>query len=398
MNRKTDCIACGESNLIQILDLKEQPLANSYHKGEELPKYPLRLNLCKNCYHLQLAYIVNPDELFKTYLYVSGTTNTLREYFKWFAEWTSGKVTQYTGNVLDIACNDGTQLDAFKDLGWKTYGVDPAENLHPISSKNHEVICGYFDDTVFHKQFDIIVAQNVFAHTENALNFLQNAACRMHDDSLLFIQTSQADMVRSNQFDTIYHEHLSFFNINSMYTLAKRSSLTLTNVDKVPIHGISYIFTFTKRKGIAGSCNTMLEEEIKSGLTDFNTYLSYVKNIETVVSDLKSFINLKKENRVKIVAYGAAAKGMTLLNYAGIVPDIIVDDNEMKIGLFTPGTNVRIEHPSVLSSIQEPIVILPLAWNFYNEIKSKVLPCRQGWQDTWVKYFPSLQVEKLQQD
>jgi hypothetical protein len=394
MNHKTDCIACGKNDLVQILDLNKQPLANSYHKGEELPEYPLGLNLCKNCYHLQLTHIVNPDELFKNYLYISGTTTTLKEYFKWFAKWTSGKVTPYTKSVLDIACNDGTQLDAFKELGWETYGVDPAENLYPISSKNHNVMCGYFDHTAYWKQFDIIVAQNVFAHTEKALEFLNNASYRMHDDSLLFIQTSQAEMVKSNQFDTIYHEHLSFFNVNSMLALANRSGLTLVDVEKVPVHGISYVFTFSKRKDAPKKYTALLEEEISQGLTSMKTYIDYAENVSVVVSELKSFIDTKRNEGFKIAAYGAAAKGMTLLNYAGIVPDIIVDDNDMKVGLYTPGTNVRIDSPCALTGIDKPIVILPLAWNFYDEIKSRVSH-RQGKGDIWVKYFPSLQIETV---
>ena len=217
----------------------------------------------------------------------------------------------------------------------------------------------------------------------------------MHDESLLFIQTSQAEMVKSNQFDTIYHEHLSFFNINSMLALSKRSALKLVDVQKVPVHGTSYVFVFSKNKDIVKNYEPMLAEEINDGLTDINTYLSYAKNVEVVVSELKSFVDAKKADGVKVVAYGAAAKGMTLLNYAGIIPDLIVDDNEMKVGLFTPGTNVKIDHPSILSQIDEPIVLLPLAWNFYEEIKNRVSEYRSGKGDIWVKYFPSLQIENL---
>lgn len=393
MKHKKDCIACGDEKLIQILDLKRQPLANSYHSGEELKDYPLGLNLCKNCYHLQLTHIVNPDELFRNYLYISGTTKTLKDYFKWFANWTIGKVSILNKNVLDIACNDGSQLDAFKELGWNTYGVDPAENLYPISSKSHNVMCRYFDNAVFLEKFDIIIAQNVFAHTEDALAFLQNASQRMHDESLLFIQTSQAEMVKSNQFDTIYHEHLSFFNLNSMIALSKRSNLNVIDVQKVPIHGISYVFTLSKKLDISANIDLLLEEESLIGLTNFDTYLSYAKNVEAVVSSLKSFISEKKKDGIKIVAYGAAAKGMTLLNYANIIPDVVVDDNRMKIGLFTPGTNVKIDDPSILSDIEEPIVMLPLAWNFYDEIKSRVSNYRKDKKDVWVRYFPGLQTE-----
>ena len=149
-NKKNECICCANTNLTQILNLGEQPLANSYHSdGETLPKYPLNLNLCTKCYHLQLSHIVNPDLLFRNYLYVSGTSDTLREYFDWFVNFVNEYRGSISGSVLDIACNDGTQLDYFKNKGWDTYGIDPSENLYPVSSNNHNIICGYFDKKHF---------------------------------------------------------------------------------------------------------------------------------------------------------------------------------------------------------------------------------------------------------
>ena len=206
------------------MDLNKQPLANSYHdNSKKLEKYPLGVNLCQDCYHIQLTDVVDPDLLFKDYLYVSGTTKTLRDNFKWFADF----VLEYAANcrwnwpnpkvnsVLDVACNDGTQLDYFKERGVETYGVDPAENLWELSSKNHDVICEYFDSVFFGFKFDVITAQNVFAHNGNPKKFLDDCFELKNDNSMLYIQTSQAEMILNNQFDTIYHEHVSFFNINS---------------------------------------------------------------------------------------------------------------------------------------------------------------------------------------
>ena len=244
---KKQCICCGSENLELLLDLNNQPLANSYHDNTKpLPEYPLGVNLCKNCYHVQLTHIVNPDLLFKDYLYVSGTSQTLKENFEWFSNF----VLEYTDkcdNILDIACNDGSQLDCFKSKGVDTYGIDPAENLHKLSSKNHNVVCDYFDSKSFDKKFDVIMGQNVFAHNENAKKFLEDCSSLMHNDSHLFIQTSQSEMIQNNQFDTIYHEHISFFNINSMNELAKRTDLNLIDVIKTPVHGISYLFVFSKK-------------------------------------------------------------------------------------------------------------------------------------------------------
>ena len=181
---KKECVCCGKNDLSLALDLNTQPLANSYHKEDEvLEEYPLGLNLCKDCYHLQLTHIVNPDLLFKDYLYVSGTSQTLKDNFEWFADF----VLEYTANcrwnwpnprvnnVLDIACNDGTQLDCFKKKqAIETFGVDPAENLYELSSKNHNVICDYFDSDLYDRTFDVVIAQNVFAHNSNPKKFLDD--------------------------------------------------------------------------------------------------------------------------------------------------------------------------------------------------------------------------------
>ena len=212
------CLCCDSDDLSLLLNLNNQPLANSYHKEDEvLDEYPLGVNICNKCHHIQLTHVVNPDLLFKDYLYVSGTTKTLHDNMKWFVDYVlETTLWGEKASVLDIACNDGTQLDYFKKKGFKTFGIDPAKNLHKLSSKNHEVICDYFDSKHFDGTFEILVAQNVFAHNSDPKRFLEHCSDLMHDDSVLFIQTSQAEMILNNQFDTIYHEHVSFFNINSM--------------------------------------------------------------------------------------------------------------------------------------------------------------------------------------
>lgn len=211
-----ECLCCGNSDVRTILDLGNQPLANTYHTGEDLDVYPLKLNLCQNCWHLQLSHAVNPDLMFKNYLYVSGTSNTLREYFDKFVDITLS-YNKDAKTVLDIACNDGTQLDSYKRIGIKTYGIDPAENLHTISKeKGHDIVLDYFNiesvKKFGNKKFDIITAQNVFAHNTYPLEFLKICKGILNDDGHIFIQTSQANMVLNNEFDTIYHEHISFFN------------------------------------------------------------------------------------------------------------------------------------------------------------------------------------------
>jgi 2-polyprenyl-3-methyl-5-hydroxy-6-metoxy-1,4-benzoquinol methylase len=394
-----ECLCCGSERLKLALDLNEQPLANSFKKTAEEaePQFPLKLNLCTDCTHLQLSHAVNPDLLFKNYLYVSGTSQTLRDYFDWFAKETL-IYAPAAKTVLDIACNDGSQLNSFKALGLKTYGIDPAENLHKLSNANHEVVCDYFKEKyVYHykmKQLDIITAQNVFAHNDYPLEFLQQCRDIMHDDSVLFIQTSQADMVRNNEFDTIYHEHLSFFNASSMSALARRAGLYLIDIRKTPIHGNSYMFVFKKKAEDTSKVDAVLAEEQQAGLQDLNTYTVYAERCQQVVEDLKAVLDDYRGQGYVLAGYGAAAKGNTLINFGKLYLDFIIDDNPLKQGLFAPGSNIPVESIDVLDQCKDlKVVFVPLAWNFFTEIKSKIKGKRDQDGDVFIRYFPKINVE-----
>ena len=393
------CLCCDSTDIEILLDLNNQPLANSYHKEDEvLDEYPLGVNICNNCYHIQLTHVVNPDLLFKDYLYVSGTTKTLHDNMKWFVDYVLETTTWGRGNsVLDIACNDGTQLNYFKEKGFKTFGIDPAENLHKLSSENHKVICDYFNADKFDRQFDVITAQNVFAHNSNPKEFLEHCDELMHDESVLYIQTSQAEMILNNQFDTIYHEHVSFFNINSMNELVKRTNLTLTDVIKTPVHGISYLFRFTKNtfEGRRKVFNE-IEVERQRGLLSKKTYVEYKTNITKLVSDFKELVKNSKREGFELIGYGAAAKGMTFLNFADVELDYILDDNKLKHHLYTPGTNVPIKPNGFLKQYKESdkILFIPLAWNFYDEIQERILKTRDNKNDWFLRYFPEVKLER----
>ena len=398
------CVCCDSDNINLLLDLNKQPLANSYHdNSKKLEKYPLGVNLCQDCYHIQLTDVVDPDLLFKDYLYVSGTTKTLRDNFKWFADF----VLEYAANcrwnwpnpkvnsVLDVACNDGTQLDYFKERGVETYGVDPAENLWELSSKNHDVKCEYFDSVFFGFKFDVITAQNVFAHNSNPKKFLDDCEEIMDDYSFLFIQTSQAEMILNNQFDTIYHEHVSFFNVNSFSRLVDRTNLQLIDVIKTPVHGISYLFILSKHPYNKQKVKNEIEVERQRGLLSQKTYDIYRENVLKIGRNFRRVVSEHRRQGYKIVGYGAAAKGMTFLNFTNIKPDVIIDDNELKQNLYTPGTNVVIKPNGFLKQYKEhdKILFVPLAWNFYDEIRKRILKVRDNKNDKFLRYFPSVKVE-----
>lgn len=394
-----ECLCCGSKSLTMTLDLGVQPMANSFLDSEDQEEltFPLKLNLCRDCFHLQLSHAVDPDLLFRNYLYVSGTSQTLKDYFDWFANLA---VDYYQGTpktVLDIACNDGTQLDSFKRAGFTTYGIDPATNLHPISSANHEVVLDYFtDEYVEHyksKNLDIINAQNVFAHNSYPLEFLKQCKEIMHDNTVLFIQTSQANMVQNNEFDTIYHEHLSFFCANSMNELAKRAGLHLVDVAKTPIHGTSYLFVFTKTPR-DNKVQDILLAERNAGLQTPKTYIDYARKAEQVVVDLKKTIADYRADGYVIAGYGAAAKGMTLVNFGDIHLDFIIDDNPLKQGKFTPGTHDPVVGIEMLEECKDlNVAFVPLAWNFFTEIKTRIKAVRDQEGDVFVRYFPTISVE-----
>ena len=387
-----NCLCCGSPHLFVILDLGKQPLANNFHTIDDVQEeYELILMGCDNCWHSQLNVVVDPDVLFKNYLYVSGTSNTLKEYFNKTAEdYSMGRTMP--GKILDIACNDGTLLDSFKDKGWITFGVDPAENLHPISTgKGHNVICDYWSPAIASTlpKFDVIFAQNVFAHTSEIDAFLQACAMVMHNASSLVIETSQADMFDNNQFDTIYHEHISYFSISSMKHAVERAGLFINNVYKTDIHGTSYRFQLQKTDPREDREANELSKESYKYNRDF--YDKYRDSVSNCLENLKNYINSAGK---KVIGYGAAAKGMTVINAGQLKLNYIVDDNPLKQGLLCPGSDIPVQNSSILKQETGDLIIVIFAWNFYDEIYAKIKSLRPNNNDKFITYFPKL-VERV---
>lgn len=391
-----ECIACGNTDLAPLLDLGMQPLANSFLKTkDELESYfPLATKYCSDCFHVQLTHKVNPDLLFKNYLYVSGTAKTQLEYFDWFAKLVCENGIRIS-SVLDIGCNDGSQLNSFIKYGIKTYGVDPAENLYKISSEKHSVHCGYFDDTFPNGNFDVVMCQNAFAHNYNQLSFLRNMKRVLADHGQIYITTSQADMIINGEFDTIYHEHLSFYNIKSMDALCRRAGLNLVEVLKHPIHGNSFIFIISKNNARNAYLELKINEEKLYNLYEPKLYNNYVTDCKDIIDAFGVEVRNHKTSGKTVIGYGAPAKGNTLLNASNIELDFIIDDNPLKQGLFTPGMRIPIFSSEKLREYaeEENLVFVPLAWNFFEEIKSKIETLRSNKRDSYLRYFPYVYTE-----
>lgn len=404
------CRVCGTTTK-SLLDLGKQPLANNYTKyhntldynplhinAEE--KFPLNLHYCNSCFHTQLNCVVRPEKLFQNYLYVSGTSKTLQKFFHEFAVAClflhCGKVDNnelIEIKVLDIACNDGSQLDEFQNfinnlnnssLKVTTVGVDPAENIYKnISSHKpeHDIYCEFFSQSTVDKlkkkygEFDIIIAQNVFAHIDYPSDFLKYAKQLMNDNSSLYIQTSQKNMILQTQFDTAYHEHLSFFNTISMNLLCSQNELFLSNVNEHEIHGTSYIFEINKKQPTHSNIEDVIQKELDQGLYSESTYQYYnLKCLQYKNNFSNKVIEYKLQNK-QVVAFGSTAKSMTVFNFCKLTNqhiDFMIDENALKQNLFTPGSNIIVCPISSLKDISEECVILITAWNFYNEIKEKI--------------------------
>jgi cyclopropane fatty-acyl-phospholipid synthase-like methyltransferase len=396
------CVACDSKNLELTLDLGSQPLANNYLEDKKdvskESRYPLTVNRCLECNHLQLTHIVDPEIIYKNYAYVSGTSQTYLEYMDWFARWCREYSECWYGHVLDIGCNDGSQLDAFATIGFTTHGVDPAENLYKTSSKKgHKVVCGFWEKKSIKQlkqdKFDIVVSQNAFAHIPDPVEYLKLLEPLMKENGLFFVQTSQADMVLNGEFDTIYHEHISFYNINSMKALAKQADWNLIEAIKTPIHGTSYVFVLSPNHKRPKHIKNLIAME--SALQDSATYEKWADDVSAIKEELVTTCKEYQQLGFRLIGYGAAAKGMTLLNYTQLPLECIIDDNPLKQGRYTPGDAIPIVGPEYLDHLgkNDKILFVPLAWNVFKEIKQKIVERRSNKDDRFMRYFPEVSVE-----
>lgn len=392
------CVACGNSDLVSTLDLGLQPLANDYlQEGSEFETYPLQLNYCIKCSHSQLSIAMNPSRLFRNYLYISATSETLNSYFDSLSSMIFN-VHGVSGKLLDIGSNDGSFLSKFKDTNWMSIGIDPAINLIPSSnSLGVTTIPDFFTERIaslLTSDFDVIVAMNIFAHTNDPIGILRGIFNCLSENGTAYIQTSQADMFISGQFDTVYHEHISFFNVKSMKTLVQRSGLYLNDVTIVGIHGNSYLWKISKKSQNNGNFARELFE-LDNGFNSEDFYIKFKALSLNKVKEVNLIINKYRKQKFKIVAYGSAAKGNTFMNFAGINLDLLFDDTPQKIGKISPVGGIKVSDPMQLESIKEPLLIIIPAWNFATEILKKIRTLRKDSNDMYLTYFPEITIEKV---
>ncbi len=397
MKRVSDCRCCGGENLHRYLDLGEQPLANSYHKGETLERYPLEVDVCRECFHSQLSVVIDPKIMFEHYLYVSGTTLTFRLHCKELARDAVARSKSLSPRVLDVACNDGLLLECFRSLNCDVQGVDPSVNLREYTrEKGIPVEVDYWSETVADRvgTFDIITATNVFAHVDDADGFLKACGKALNPGGFVAIEFPYCeDMIAKCEFDTIYHEHLSYFLVNSFRRLTRRRGFEIFDIVQTPIHGCSIRFFIRPSDG--GDCpavGDLIAEEGRKGMLDVATYDTFGAK---VAANKESFLKEVEEQRKtrKVVGYGASAKGNTMLNFFGLKLDYIVDDNKLKHGHMTPGMDIPVVAPAALADEDGPLAVVILSWNFGKEIAKKIVSLRPDSKgDVCLLYVPETKV------
>jgi SAM-dependent methyltransferase len=372
------------------------PLANSfleeYQLREHEPRYPLEVVWCESCGLLQINEIVSPDILFKDYIYVSGTSETLRQHFEELARNVAENYGLGTGTlVVDIGSNDGTLLKEFKKIGSTVIGVEPAVNIAKVAEANGiKTINDFFSYPIAMKMVKeygkakAITATNVVAHTNDLDDLLKAVSNILMDDGVFVIEVPYLiDLLENTEFDTIYHEHLSYFAIHPLKKIIEEHGLKIVNVERVKIHGGSIRVFICKKesrfcinKNLEGLTSIEFDKELHKPLI----YRKFAGQVEKLKEDLVGLLNeLKKKNK-KIVGYGAAAKGNTLLNYYQIGTDLldyIADLSPLKQNRYTPGTHIPIFGPDKIYETK-PDYILILAWNFADEIMKQQSRFKEG--------------------
>ena len=389
-----ECRVCKGANMSVIYNFGNQPNANHYLTSPDavLPEYPLQLCLCLDCWHTQIPYTIPPEQMFSNYVYLCGTSYTMRQYFADFAVKSIKEIGVENGTVLEIACNDGTLLDAYKAHGWKTYGYDPAKNLWEIShKKGHDVTVGFWgaDAVPVYPELDLIVAQNVCAHVPDPVAFLSQCREVMSSKTVLYVQTSQSEMIEYGQFDTAYHEHMSFFTVHSMMKAAQMAGLKIDDIQKVDVHGISYLFKIKLESETDITQHPIYKYEKEIGLYDELMYYVYVEKIKGLKTWMRKQVDTYMEEGTSIVGYGAAAKGMTILNYIGEIPmKYIADDSKNKQGYYATNNAYLITSPETLAQHDNKLCVVVFAWNFIKEIMAKTRKIREGKETIFLVPYP----------
>jgi hypothetical protein len=383
VHRRSTCRACGASALHRFLELGPQPLANAFLRDPSEfaseRRYPLDLYFCTNCSLVQLADVVDPEVLFGEYIYVTGTSTTIAEHNRRYARAVVDALGLGAEDlVVEIASNDGSLLRCFQDAGVRVLGVEPARNIARVAQSSGVPTENRFftraagsELRARHGRARAVIGNNVLAHVDDTAGFLQGAADLIDEDGAIVVEVPYArEMLARIEYDTVYHEHLCYFSLTALARLGAQAGLAVDRVDEVPVHGGSVRVWFRRGSSTGSSARALLEEEQRNGLATLGAWERFADRVRAQRESLRALLTrLAGEGRT-MAAYGAPAKGNTLLNYCNIGVDLVpytVDRNPLKVGTFTPGMHLPVRPVATLLE-ERPDHVLILAWNFADEI------------------------------
>jgi len=378
------------------LSLGRMPPANAFLTAEQLTEpemtFPLDVCLCTKCALVQLKDVVDPELLFENYVYASSTSPSFRAHFQSFAEHVYRRFRLDARSlVIDVGSNDGILLKPFKELGARTLGVDPAENLARQATEagidTLPIFFGIKAAKIIAEtrgKAHIVTANNVFAHVDDLDSFVQAVRAVLREDGIFIFEVPYlADLLTKNLFDTIYHEHLSYFSLRPLLYHFQKQEMQILDVQRVDSHGGSLrVFVRNADSGQENEDSIRkflnLEEELL--IYSFKTWQGFSDRVQHNREKFRNLLHELKSAGKRIAGYGAPAKGNTLLNYFGITRkdlEYIADDSPLKQNLFTPGSHIPVFSPDRLS-VDRPDYVLILAWNFADSIMARLSSFRSS--------------------
>jgi len=382
---RDSCRICGSKDLVLILDLGETPLANGFLSKTELDKkeekFPLAVYFCKECSLVQLFDVVDPKILFGKYHFMTSASKPSVDHFAKFGKELADRFVKSKNDlVIDIGGNDGTLLGNLKDF-CRVLNIEPAGNIAEISNKNGiSTINYFFSSDLAKKVLDeygkaaVISANNIIAHTDKVKDVFAGANLLLKDGGVFVFEAHWVkNLIGEGGFDQVYHEHLCYYSLHALKRLIESSGLFINDVKSVPMQGESLRVYAGKTKGSSPAVDEFLKKEKEAGITNVETYLDFSSKVANNAKKVKELLVSLKSQGKKIIGYGAAAKGNTLLNYFGIGADLldyIVDTTPIKQGLYSPGSHVPVVHPEKIKE-QTPDYIFILAWNYADAIIEK---------------------------
>lgn len=380
------CRACGSDQMMLFLPMGNHPPANMFVRPEEAdapqPAFPLNTQACLGCGMIQVADQI-PDGFFTHYLYVPSSARTMHGHFEGLARVLTDLADG--GLIVDIGCNDGLMLSFANAMGAQTLGVDPAANLaETAEAAGVRVHVAYFNPgtaaelRAAHGPAKVISTTNTLNHIGDLHGFTRGVRDLLSDDGWFVVEVPWGlDILRTNEFDNVYHEHMSEMSLLSVSRMAEAEGMCVVDVTYLPVHGGS-MRVFMRKDDAAGQPSAevmrMLAAEDAAGMTRAETFAEFAGRVEDIGTALRDLLAGLKAQGKSIAGYGAPAKGNTLLNYFGIGPetlDFLADRNPLKQGMLSPGMQIPIHDPSVIAE-RRPDYLLVLAWNFFDEIREQL--------------------------